>query len=83
MVPFPNSSKKLQQNKPSYLEIEIFCICRMPEFRKKHGFYNSREIEFVQCSGCLKWYHPKCKKIAKKYIDTNLNYYCSRPCHKK
>ena len=38
MVPFPNSSKKLQQNQPSNLEIEIFCIRRMPEFRKNMDF---------------------------------------------
>ena len=40
------------------LYVDIYCLCRTPEFKVKHGLYNVRDVKFVQCS-FFNWYHPE------------------------
>ena len=48
--------------------IDVYCICRVPEFT------NSQRI---QCSTCKEWYHSDtCVKVAGKYLSSNLPWYC-------
>ena len=48
--------------------IDVYCICRVPEF------INS---QWIQCSTCKEWYHlDSCVKVAEKYLSSNLAWYC-------
>ena len=79
--PFPPSAEPNPKRQENIQIKEINCICRMPEFSRCKGFYNpERDVNLVECEGCKKWFHPSCKKISKKYLNSDLEYFCGKKC---
>ena len=77
--PFPPSGEPNPKRQENIQIKEINCICRMPEFSRCKGFYNpERDVNLVECEGCKKWFHPSCKKISKKYLNSDLEYFCGK-----
>ena len=51
-------------------EVDIYWICRIPEFTNS---------QWIQCSACKEWYHSNvCVKVDEKYLNSKLAYYCFR-----
>ena len=45
-------------------EVDIYCICRIPEFTNS---------QWIQCSGCKEWYHSNvCVKVDEKYFELKI-----------
>jgi hypothetical protein len=54
--PFPQKSKKVPKpSSPVDINIEVFCMCKMPE---------SYDQSMVQCDTCDGWYHKSCVGIS-------------------
>ena len=82
LIPFPKTSGPIQLVQTKTEVFDIFCSCRMIKFQKVHGYYAKRDLKFVDCSKCKENFHPKCKKIRAKYLESDFPYYCSRKCLK-
>ena len=45
-------------------EVDIYCVCRIPEFTNS---------QWIQCSTCKEWYHSNiCVKVSEKYLNSKL-----------
>ena len=79
LIPFPKTSGPIQLVQTKTEVFDIFCMIK---FQKVHGYYAKRDLKFVDCSKCKEKFHPKCKKIRAKYLESDFPYYCSRKCLK-
>ncbi|XP_076935621.1 chromatin remodeling protein EBS-like [Bidens hawaiensis] len=49
----------------------LYCECNMP--------YNPDEF-MVQCDGCKRWFHPRCKNMTNKRAKQLEEFFCSTEC---
>ena len=62
-VRFPTIRKcSRRKNQFSYREVQVFCICLMPE---SYG-------DMIQCSKCEHWYHIRCVGLSSIPRDTEV-----------
>ena len=62
-----SSSTKPRRSKVSHIVINLFCICRMPEYL---------DSKMIECDRCADWFHFKCVGLKKN--TTLANWMCTR-----
>ena len=64
---FPLVRRSRRSHVKSFVFIQLYCTCRMPELRG----------EMLECSGCKQWYHVDCVSVPKVALeDSKIPWFC-------
>lgn len=70
LVPFPSKSRRVRKEKIHSENVEVHCICRLPDDGKR----------MVQCSFCSKWYHTKCVRAPRRILKRASSFWKCAYC---
>ena len=71
MVQFLVTEKRVIKCKPYTSIVELYCVCRMPYWRK-----DEIGLRMAECESCNRWFHRRCEKIPAAVFSTRKSWFC-------